>query len=315
MSNIILSKFSDNNYSKTYFSKKKWNKLVRNFIIHRNSSLVDSIALSANLTFDTLKHQNNEKVLEAFKMAYPNMDINDVQNYSDSQLTGLINGIKGKYFELLVAEKLNKGERIGDILLSPGQKAVLADSPIQKGWDIKIVDENGEVNEFLQLKASSSLGYLKNSLEIYPEFRIITMTDNPLKDEMVLHTDIDHDKLIFETRFQVDEMSDTVIDNFFEGFNPLIPVLLISLTAGYQIVINKKAYERVFTDFKPRFSTAFKNAMLGAGLYAVGLKVLSIPAVFAFKAASDAKTEYNDTRSYLETMVNDIQLLKAHYGK
>ena len=80
---------------------------------------------------------------------------------------GAINAVKGKYFELWGAEFL-KG------VLPCGYSAELADSKIQKGWDLKILNAHHEATDFLQAKATSCTAYVYESLSRYPQFRIFT---------------------------------------------------------------------------------------------------------------------------------------------
>ena len=71
-----------------------------------------------------------------------NLWIDDNRWFSlrEEERLGAINAAKGKYFEYLVAARLNDGQQVGDLLLAPGQRAELAESMTQPGWDMRIVD-------------------------------------------------------------------------------------------------------------------------------------------------------------------------------
>src|SRR5271170_18807 len=96
-------------------------------------------------------------VLKAFHSQYPHAGgfVDFVRDHnSDESLLGIINGIKGKAFELEYLDYLNHGH------LPAGAVAELASSPTQEGWDIAIRDAHGHIIEHLQLKATESMSYI-----------------------------------------------------------------------------------------------------------------------------------------------------------
>ena len=66
------------------------------------------------------------------------------------------------------ADFLNDGH------LPDGYEAVLAESAVNPGWDIAIVDDDGFVVDELQMKATDSVDYVKAALEKYPDIDIVT---------------------------------------------------------------------------------------------------------------------------------------------
>ena len=85
--------------------------------------------------------------------------------------------MKGKYFEVLVRDRLNAGESVGELQLQPGQVATLVESPTQPGIDLLIKNEDGSTDELLQLKASESLGYVRRAFDRYPDIRVVTPSE------------------------------------------------------------------------------------------------------------------------------------------
>ena len=61
--------------------------------------------------------------------------------------------------------------------LQPGYKAELAASPTQEGWDIRILGNDENVVEELQLKATNFSQYIKQALQDYPEIDVVTLED------------------------------------------------------------------------------------------------------------------------------------------
>jgi hypothetical protein len=109
-------------------------------------------------------------VLRAFHLQYPHAGsfVDFVRDHkADAALLGIINGIKGKAFELDYLDYLNHGH------LPPGAFAELAHSPTQEGWDIAIRNEHGHIIDHLQLKATDSLSYIQDAIEHHPEIDVV----------------------------------------------------------------------------------------------------------------------------------------------
>ena len=131
---------------------------------------------------------------------------------------GQINNIKGKYFETLVEKRLNDGEALGELQLEPGQTARLATSASQKGWDLEIIDENGESVELLQLKATESMSYVKNALENHPDYHIVVPSEMDSASHELIGTDISHADLQTEAAAdnvleQLEEQTEGILEN------------------------------------------------------------------------------------------------------
>ena len=117
-----------------------------------------------------------ENVQQAFALAYP--DLAQTESFSDAvarmssdELVGLVSGVKGKLFELELVDHLNSGG------LPDGYHAEMAGSATQPGWDIRVLDENGQVSELLQAKATESAQYVQEALKRYPDIDITTTTE------------------------------------------------------------------------------------------------------------------------------------------
>jgi len=115
-------------------------------------------------------------IVEAYEAAFPNMAdsmsfqdaVRMLSDQGDSSLQGFLAGIKGKLFEQKYVEYLNGGN------LPEGYFAGLADSPTQQGWDIQIEGPDGTVANLIQLKATDSVGYVREAIEKYPHIDVVT---------------------------------------------------------------------------------------------------------------------------------------------
>lgn len=134
-------------------------------------------AIIAGLTLpEMLKKGVSEDVQLAYQLAFSNK-VNDISftdawasfNTPDERI-GFVNTIKGKLFEIKYVDHLNA-------TLEPGYTAAIAGKANQPGWDIQITGPDQEVINQIQLKASSSIDYVKSHFDKYPDIDVITIED------------------------------------------------------------------------------------------------------------------------------------------
>lgn len=165
-------------------------RLARRFEEGRNKTLIEAAACSAavmglNLESGFDPSTLSPELLESFKLAFLNMEIEDITNYSGDQLNGLLQPWKGKLFEVSVRDRLNEGEWVGDYHLEAGQFAELAESANQPGWDLQILNADGSVAELVQLKATNYIDYVESALNKYPDFNIISTSELSAHDGLI----------------------------------------------------------------------------------------------------------------------------------
>lgn len=145
----------------------------------RKKDLLDLLVVGGVTLAEVLRHPAavSPEVEEAFARAYPGLAgtgegfAEAVQRMSAEGLQGLVNGVKGKLFEMQLVDHLNDGN------LPDGLRAQLAGSATQAGHDIEIVDEQGHIAELLQAKATESAAYVREALARYPDVDVTTTTE------------------------------------------------------------------------------------------------------------------------------------------
>lgn len=175
-----------------------------------------------------------EEVLRAYELAYPvksqSESLEDIiENYDDAELTGIVNGIKGKLFELRYVDYLNDGH------IPDGYRAVLAENATNPGWDIAVFGADGSIAEEIQLKATDSVSYVKAALERYPEINVVTTEEvynslamKQLTDNLV-NSGISNEEL---EQLVYEALESNSLD--MDWSLPVIPMLLI----GYSVYKN-----------------------------------------------------------------------------
>ena len=220
------------------------------------------------------------RLVEAIRVTNPSLTDEHFLGLSDDELRGAINTAKGKYFEYLVADRLNAGEQVGPVLLPDGYHAVLADTMNQPGWDMRIVGPDGATADYLQLKATDSAGYIKEALHRYPDIEILA-THEVAHSGIVLDSGITEDDLRDHVSSAIDVMDDSVTDRFLDYFSPLFPLVAIASWEGYKVSVGQQSLDQFKLAIARRGQRIVAAKLAGAAVYAVGGGLLAIPAAFA----------------------------------
>ena len=214
---------------------------------------------------------------------------------SAEQVNGYVSNIKGKYFEVLTVDRLNRGEAVGELKLLPGQEAILAPKQNTPGWDFKIVNQDGEVSEYIQLKATEDMGYIKDALEKYPEFRTATPAEiDGVADgiaDRVIQTDISHEALEAPTERAVEELGESGLASLLDqsaefalDMVPILPAFLITVTEGRAVLTGSATLEMSLQRGAKRLGRATAYNALHMGLSAV-IGPAAMPTVMAVRIA------------------------------
>lgn len=254
----------------------------RRYIRANRESLLDIAAAAAAVhigMFDT-EEALDPLLLKAIRITNPSLDESRVFALSDEALQGALNTAKGKYFELLVTERLNAGQQVGPLLLEPGQSAVLADSMTQAGWDMRIVDESGAVVEYLQLKATDSIGYVRTALERYPDIQILA-TDEVSSSGLVIDSGISDHGLREQVGDAIEALDSSLLESFIEHFHGLLPFAAIAMYEGRQLAVGKQSLDEFKLALARRGQRVAVTQSIGAAVYALDGGLFSIPAAIA----------------------------------
>lgn len=263
--------------------------LYAKYVKEREESLIDAAA--AAVSVGSVLHHGvlnysavTPEMREAFHLAYPHLDLASLPQMDHAQLAGVMNGWKGKLFEVLVRDRLNDGRWVGDLHLLSGQHAELAHSVVQPGWDVQIVDSHGHVASVLQMKATESLAYAKSALEHYPHIDVVTTHDalshgthaiSGLLDSGMSDHDLQH-----AISGPLEGLGDHGWLHLLHDVAPFIPFVIIATSEGRHVMMGKKSFE---TALDHAFQRSVKAGVaMGVGALVIWLDggILSIPASF-----------------------------------
>lgn len=237
-------------------------------------------AASAEVFLDHGIDDIDPRLVEAIRVTNPSLSDEHLFGLSGEELQGAVNTAKGKYFEYLVADRLNAGEQVGPVLLPDGYHAVLADSLNQPGWDMRIVGPDGVTADYLQLKATDSAGYIQEALHRYPDIEILA-THEVAHSGLVLDSGITERDLHDQVSSALDVMDDSVTERFLDYFSPLFPLVAIATWEGYKVSVGQQSLDKFKLAIARRGQRIVAAKLAGAAVYAVGGGLLAIPAAFA----------------------------------
>lgn len=304
-------------YHQTGSVKENLHRLYEEYVKRRQQAVLDAAAAAgAVYTLFHADYIDTSKITpqmeEAFRLAFPGKDISSLHEYSPEQLEGIVSAWKGKYFEVLVRDKLNSGEWVGDIHLEPGQVAVLAESPTQPGWDLQILNPDGSVAQELQAKATELVSYVNEALEKYPNIEVI-VTDEALENgaealDGVIGSGISDDALTKQIIEPMEALFGKTWENLCEAVLPILPFVLIIGSEGRAYMVGKKSAEQALSSALERGIKSGAAIGVGTIVRLMGGGLLSLPASFLTRLGIE---RYQILRKAWQRVERRMQELRA----
>jgi hypothetical protein len=301
-------------------SSDRMGDLLARYQQYKNTRVIDLAAVATGLALQPNSSAEMDPVaLKALKDTNPNFDPGQVGSYSDQEWMGIVNSAKGKYFEYLVVDELNAGGTVGELTLPDGYSAKPATSMTQPGWDMQILDEHGRSAELLQLKATESVGYIHDTLQKYPDISILTtgeVAHNIGPNAMVLDSKMSEADLERAINATAEGMDHGYLDEFWSAFNPLLPLLVIAATQGYQVTMKKQNVRAAMEVAQARAARGLVASGVGAAA-----KVLSgswiVSALSAITAGMffDRSQNIDELVAALRSRNRLLVARSAHYSK
>jgi hypothetical protein len=294
--------------------------LARDSARQRERELLDIAAVAADVSTDSiltlgLEPETSPALLEAFELQYPNVQLESLVGASSKRLEGLAHGVKGKYFEILVRDRLNAGEWVGELGLAHGQTAELSDSATEKGWDLLIRNEDGSAAEYLQLKATRFMAYIKATFEKYPDIRIATTSEIEASAEEILQTDITNAGLDETVEEEIGEMAEGPLTEIAEAVAefsldavPIVPAVVVLVTEGRAVFTGRASIQEALHRGARRVGTAAIFTTLGAAMNALDFGIISVPTTVTLRIAWSRLTNREAMVRFLHQRIEALQL-------
>ena len=300
--------------------------LARRFAQRQQQEILDVAAVAADVSVDSilnlgLEPESDPLVMRALRLQYPNVAPESLVDSSDDRLEGLAKGIKGKYFEVLVQDRLNNGESLGELTLGPGQVARMLESPTQEGWDLEIVNtDDGSVLEPLQLKATASMSYVGRALADNPDMKVAVPSETDGVAQNILQTGISNEHMEEAVQRHMSELSeDAVTDALHQSAEwvfdavPLMPAVLVAATEGRLVLLGRSSIEESLQRGAGRLGRSALFSTLGATLVALDAGLLSVPGTSAARIAWGRVTNRIAMGEFLQLKTEEIKSSTAYH--
>ena len=265
-----------------------------------------------DVTTAGLEPETNPQLAETLdRLGYSDDSFASLQNVG-----GHISRVKGTYFEVLVRDKLNTGESVGDIYLLPGQQAQLAESLTEEGWDLRIINADGTVAEQIQLKASESFSYIKSALDKHPDIRVIApqeLEDRAENLDQLTTADISDETMEDTVSNQLNELSEDAITDILHqsaeaGLDALpgLSLAVIAVTQAGQVITGRSTPEEAIKRGAARLGRSSIYTTIGAGLSAVDAGFISVPTVVALRVAEGRVRHREAMGNHLDEKTQEV---------
>ena len=287
--------------------------------------VLELAAIAADVGIDDLVNlgfepSENPQLREALD-EYSNIGPDDLRGQSEEYLGKIADGLKGKYFEILVRDQLNSGDSVGGIVLGDGETVSLAESARQPGWDLLIRDRIGQQVDILQLKATASMSYIKEHLEKYPDIRVIVpeemgqfASNTP---EVYSTAAMSLGEMTEDTKAQVQEWSESALtDAMHHGAEftlDSVPVVSIGVTViieGKRVLTGRSAVNEALRRRGRKVAQASMLTSAGAALTSVGVsEPISAAAVVGARMYVGRVSKYMKLSDKLDARTEEIRRL------
>ena len=295
-------------------------ELAESYRRRNEREILELAAIAADIAADDiislgLEPDTNRQLLEAYRR-YTNKDFDSLVGQSAEYLEKFRDGLKGIYFEVLVRDRLNAGETLGELKLDNGQYARLG-PPSKEGWDLEIIDRQGDLVENLQLKATTAMKPVRDALKEYEDFRVVVPEELDSTADDIIGTSIPHEDIEQPTTAQVEEWSEGAIadsvDNAAElellvDIIPVTSALVIVVIEGRRWLTGRATLKEATRSGGGRLARSTAYGGIGTVLSATGLGAAAIPVVMGIRLAHNRLAGQINLQSNLQTRTAELQL-------
>lgn len=271
-----------------------------------DAAVIGGVSLADVVAGKFEEWQIPKSILDAYHTQYPGLPesfVEEIQRLSGhpEQLMGIVNGVKGKLFEIDYADWLNSGH------LPHGYVAELAHSATNPAWDISIHDAHGHVDELLQMKATASISYIHSALEAHPDIDVVVphdMYENLSQhSELLPHIIDSHQDLNHLTN----HVTSAVANADAAGIHYHTPVFAV----GFVVAQNYVRYRKGEVSLKSALQNVGERSLLaGAASFATwsfsalsGIPMIGIPAGMGIRLIGGQMFHNRDQRKVIDAHI------------
>ena len=284
-----------------------------------DAAVIGGVEVTDILAGKVAEWQIPSNVLDAFHAQYPQYGksfveaVNHFQGHPE-QLAGLINGVKGKLFEIDYIDWLNHGH------LPTGYVAEMAHQANNPGWDISIHDSHGHVAELLQLKATESLSYVREAIAAHPDIDVVVphelyerVADN---SSLLSHLTDGHETLHHLNGHVSDAVGHAEAAGAVDHFplvGPAVVIGLVAFSSWRRYRTGKVSADEALRDVRERGILAILSTASGWALAAIAHEpLIGLPTSVAFRLFGGQFLHNRRRRELLEKHITTVSESRRH---
>ena len=307
-------------------NRKALIEVVEHYGRRHEREVLELAAIAADVGIDDLTNLGLEPdehplLQEAFERQFPGMSVESLAGSSPEYLQGIVNGVKGKYFEILIRDRLESGGSVGGVVLGDGETVQLAESATQPGFDLRILDRAGEQVEALQAKATTRIGYVKDHLDKYPGIKVIVPEERgqfASETPGVLSAEgLSNEEMTEAAKSQVQEWGESgLVDAIHHGAEyaiDAVPVVSIGVTMiveGQRVLTGRSTVNEALKRGGRRVAEASVWTAAGAALTHVGVgEPVSAAAMVGARMYAGRVRKYRSLADTLDGSTEELRRL------
>ncbi|MFZ6772424.1 hypothetical protein ACO0LB_06860 [Undibacterium sp. SXout7W] len=275
-----------------------------------NSAFLDAILLGGDSLHAALASKIPNDILLAYQMTMPNIALEkSFKEYvldlgSKASEDMFVSKIKGKLFEIQYVDYLNSYDR-----LPSGYHAEMAQLPNQPGWDIHIVGPDGVDIDYLQLKATDSIQYVREALERYPDIHVVTTSE--VYSELVLRGYQERVTDSGIANIDLENLSTDGVGVANEGMGDpsLISLALIAFTSYNRSDLTSIDRSKLFGDRSGKYAISFYVGAAATAGYDSGAKIAAILIATVTQAILGSGQQKIDRLKAMEKLIYNNEVL------
>jgi len=274
-----------------------------------DAAVIGGVEVAHILAGRVSESQIPRDVLDAFHAQFPQHGLSFVDAVNrlsgdPDRLMGLINGVKGKLFEIDYAAWLNHDH------LPSGLTAELAHHANNPAWDISIHDAHGHISGLIQAKATETLAYVREAIAAHPNIDVVVphelyerMGDHP---ELLSHL-LDGNESLGHLNEQVTGAADHADA---AGIHFHFPLIAIAFAAGQNFHRYRKraiSMEQALNNFGERGALAV--IATGAGWVVTAVThatLIGIPVSMGTRMLGGQLLHNRDRRNLMDSYIETV---------
>ena len=295
-------------------------ELAQTYRSRDEREILQLAAIAADISLDSvlnlgLEPEEDPLFRAAFVSQYPNVDIHSLVGASDERLNGLANGVKESISRCSCATASTPGSGWANYSCCPVRPSASPNRPRSPVGMRSSRTRMGPQTNFLQFKATESMGYVKEALVKHPDIRVVVPSEVDDIPAEVMGTDVSNEQLDSIAQAQIGEIGETVVEDLLDkgaeaAFDsiPFATMIATGVIEGGRVLTGRSTLRESFRRGALRMGRAGVYNAIGVVLAPTGV---AVPLVIGVRTVESRVTGRVALGDHLEARTLELCLLNA----